>query len=88
VAEAEAYIQAAPIVGADETGFAQGNADGQNPQSKRAWLWVAVTPSVSFFQVMLSRSSAAAQAGNEIWVVAGNFKSKTSKFTRCRFKWF
>ncbi len=74
VAEAEAYIQAAPIVGADETGFAQGNADGQNPQSKRAWLWVAVTPSVSFFQVMLSRSSAAAQAGNEIWVVAGNYK--------------
>jgi len=28
VAEAEAYIQAAPIVGADETGFGQGNADG------------------------------------------------------------
>ncbi|MEB3190292.1 MAG: hypothetical protein VKL42_08105 [Snowella sp.] len=46
-----------------------------HPQSKRAWwLWVAVTPSVSFFQVMLSRSSAAAQAGNEIWVVAGNHK--------------
>ncbi|CCI08288.1 MAG: hypothetical protein EWV49_11150 [Microcystis aeruginosa Ma_QC_Ch_20071001_S25] len=73
VAEAEAYIQAAPIVGADETGFGQGK--GSHPQSKRAWwLWVAVTPSVSFFQVMLSRSSAAAQAGNEIWVVAGNHK--------------
>ena len=28
VAEAEAYIQAAPIVGADETGLGQGNADG------------------------------------------------------------
>ena len=27
VAEAEADIQAAPIVGADETGFVQGNAD-------------------------------------------------------------
>jgi hypothetical protein len=49
-------------VGADETGFGQGNADGPNPQNKRAWLWVAVTPLVSFFQVMLSRSAAAAMA--------------------------
>ena len=62
VEEAKAYIQSAPIVGADETGFGQGNADGQNPHSKRAWLWVAVTPLVTFFQVMLSRSTAAAQA--------------------------
>lgn len=62
VEEAKAYIQSAPIVGADETGFGQGNADGQNPHSKKAWLWVAVTPLVSFFQVMLSRSTAAARS--------------------------
>ena len=62
VEEAEAYIQAAPIVGADETGFVQGNADEQNPQGKRAWLWVAVTPLISFFCVKLSRSTEAAQA--------------------------
>ncbi len=62
VEEAKAYIQSAPIVGADETGFGQGNADGQNPQNKRAWLWVAVTPWVSFFQVILARSTAAAQS--------------------------
>lgn len=62
VEEAKAYVQSAPIVGADETGFGQGNADGQNPNQQRAWLWVAVTPLVSFFQVMLSRSTAAAQA--------------------------
>ena len=62
VEEAKAYIQSAPIVGADETGFGQGNTDGNNPQNKRAWLWVAVTPLVSFFQVMLSRSTAAAQS--------------------------
>jgi transposase len=36
VEEAKAYIQSAPIVGADETGFAQGNADGQNPHQHRA----------------------------------------------------
>jgi transposase len=62
VEEAKAYVQSAPIVGADETGFGQGNADGQNPRSKRAWLWVAVTPLVSFFCVALSRSTAAAQS--------------------------
>ncbi|REJ54581.1 MAG: hypothetical protein DWQ51_06485 [Microcystis wesenbergii TW10] len=62
VEEAKAYIQSAPIVGADETGFGQGNTDGQNCQQKRAWLWVAVTPLVSFFPVMLSRSTAAAQS--------------------------
>jgi hypothetical protein len=62
VEEAKAYVQSAPIVGVDETGFGQGNGDGQNPHSKRAWLWVAVTPLVSFFCVALSRSTAAAQS--------------------------
>jgi transposase len=33
VEEAKAYIQSAPIVGADETGFGQGNTDGNNPQN-------------------------------------------------------
>jgi hypothetical protein len=61
VTEAQAYVQQQPIVGADETGFSQGNADGNNSQKKRAWLWVAVTPLVSFFSVMLSRSTEAAQ---------------------------
>ena len=62
VEAAKVYVQSQPIVGADETGFGQGNADGQNPDSKKAWLWVAVTPLVSFFQVMLARSTAAAQS--------------------------
>ena len=65
VEEAKAYIQSAPIVGADETGFGQGNADGQNPHAKRAWLWVAVTPLVSFFQVMLSRRKSYFGSGSE-----------------------
>ena len=62
VAEAQVYVQSAPLVGADETSFKQGNADGQNPHNQKAWLWVAVTPLVSFFQVMLARSTAAAQS--------------------------
>jgi hypothetical protein len=56
------------------------NADGQNPENKRAWLWVAVTPLVAFFQVMLSRSTAAAIAllgenfaiaGSAFWGIGG-----------------
>jgi transposase len=60
VAEAKSYIQSSPMVNADETGFTQGNADGKNPLGKKAWLWVAVTPLISYFQVALSRSTAAA----------------------------
>ena len=62
VEEAKSYIQSASEVGADETGFKQGNGDGQNPQQKKAWLWVAVTPLVSYFQLTLSRSGEAAKS--------------------------
>lgn len=60
VEEAKTYIQSAEMVNADETGFTQGNADGKNPSGKKAWLWVAVTPLITYFQVALSRSTAAA----------------------------
>jgi transposase len=50
------------VVGADETGFRQGNSDGNNPNRRKAWLWIAVTPLVSFFQITLSRSQASAQS--------------------------
>jgi hypothetical protein len=46
----------------DETGFKQYNRDGQNPGQMRGWLWVVVTPLVSFFTVVLSRSKVTAQA--------------------------
>jgi hypothetical protein len=60
VEEAKSYIQSAPIVNADETGFSQGNTDGKNPLGKKAWLWVAVTPLITYFQVSLSRCTGAA----------------------------
>jgi transposase len=47
VEEAKVYVQNQRIVGADETGFKQGNADAKNPEKKKAWLWVAVTPLVT-----------------------------------------
>jgi transposase len=58
---AQQYVQSSQVVGVDETGFKQGNLDGKNPKKSKGWLWVVVTPLVSFFQVCLSRSQVAAQ---------------------------
>lgn len=61
VEEAKIYVQNSRVVGADETSFNQGNVDGSNPKQSKAWLWVAVTPLVTFFQIALSRCSDAAR---------------------------
>lgn len=34
-----------------------GNVDGCNPNQSQGWLWVAVTPLFTFFQITLSRCS-------------------------------
>jgi transposase len=61
VEEARQYVQQQPVVHSDETGLAQGNADGRNPTQRQAWLWVAVTAWVTVFRVSLSRSQSAAR---------------------------
>jgi transposase len=61
VTEAINYVQQQPVVGVDETGFKQRNGDGQNAAKTSGWLWVVVTPLIVCFQVILSRSAAAAQ---------------------------
>lgn len=61
VDEAKLYIQNSLVVGADETSFNQGNSDGCNPKQRQAWLWVAVTPLVTFFEIALTRCTQAAQ---------------------------
>jgi transposase len=61
VDEAKQYVQQQPVVGADETSFDQGNIDGCNPKQRQAWLWVTVTPLVTFFQIALTRCTQAAQ---------------------------
>lgn len=61
VAEAHEYVKQQQQVNVDETSFQQGNADGANPKGTQGWLWVVVTPVVCYFQVLLSRSGAAAQ---------------------------
>lgn len=62
VAAAKVYIQSQPVVHSDETSFVQGNRDGSNPKQRKGWLWVLVTPLVSFFEVALSRSQKTAKA--------------------------
>jgi transposase len=54
--EAMEFAKQQPVVNCDETGFSQQNKDGENPNQKKAWLWVLVTPLVSVFMVTLSRS--------------------------------
>jgi len=61
VDEAHLYIQQQEVVAADETGFNQANIDGGNPQNRQAWLWVAVTPLVTFFEIALTRCTQAAK---------------------------
>lgn len=62
VAAARDYVQAQPVLHSDETGFPQGNRDGGNPNRTKGWMWVLVTPLVSFFEVVLSRSQQTAKA--------------------------
>jgi transposase len=61
VEEAKTYIQNAAVVGADETSFSQKNMDGCNGKNRQAWLWTAVTPFVTFFQITLTRCTDAAK---------------------------
>ena len=62
VVAAKDYVQSQPIIHSDETSFPQGNRDGGNPNRTKGWMWVLVTPLVSFFDVVLSRSQKTAKA--------------------------
>ncbi|MEM7769857.1 MAG: IS66 family transposase [Cyanobacteria bacterium P01_A01_bin.37] len=59
--QATAYVREHPLLNSDETSFTQGNRDGQNPEGRKGWLWVLVTPLVSVFAVVLSRSQQTAK---------------------------
>lgn len=61
VTEAKGYVQRQDVIGSDETGFSQHNGDGHNPEAKRGWLWVLVSPLVCIFEIALSRSQATAK---------------------------
>ena len=61
VEEATVFAQTQAAANADETGWRQGNSDGNNPTLRKAWLWVMVTSYVTVFQIKLSRGQAAAR---------------------------
>jgi hypothetical protein len=81
VDEAKLYIQSAQIVGADETSFNQGNIDGGNPSQRKAWLWVALTPLVTFFEIALTRCTQGAK--NLVSVQGGRRSLSKRAATRC-----
>jgi len=62
VSEAQSYVQQAPVRHCDETGFPQHNFDGHNPQQKRGYLWVVVTPLLCWFEIALARTQQVAQS--------------------------
>jgi hypothetical protein len=62
VSVAKGYIHTQPMVHSDETSFPQGNRDSGHPKRTTGWSWVLVTPLVSFFEVVWSRSPATAKA--------------------------
>lgn len=61
VDEARLWLQAQPILQADETSYRVGNADGNNPEDRGGWLWVVGNQWARVFDLRLSRSSAVAQ---------------------------
>ncbi|MFM7640115.1 MAG: IS66 family transposase [Cyanobium sp.] len=61
VEEAAAAIREEKVAHMDETGGPIGNADGNNPERKRGWLWVMVTPALAVFHLALSRSAEVAK---------------------------
>jgi hypothetical protein len=62
VEEAKIYVQSQKMMNSDETGFSQHNGDGINPENRKAWLWVLVTPLVSYFEIVLLRSQETARS--------------------------
>jgi transposase len=60
IAQALEAARQQPVAYVDETGAPTGNADGGNPDRRRGWQWVMVTPVVTVFLQGLSRSTAAA----------------------------
>jgi transposase len=62
VEEVKAAICREQVAHMDETGGPIGNADGNNPDGRRGWLWVVVTPTLAVFQLALSRSAEVAKA--------------------------
>ena len=65
VAEAATYVQRQPVRNADETSWRE--------KTKRAWLWISVTPLVTIFRLLKTRGAAGAKdlLGAVVWGTIG-----------------
>jgi transposase len=65
VKEAERYVQRQPVRNADETSWRE--------KGKRRWLWISVTPLVTLFRLLQTRSAAGAKEllGEVVWGIIG-----------------
>jgi hypothetical protein len=61
VEAAKIYVQSQESMNSDETSYKQHNGDGKNPSQKKGWLWGLVTPLVSWFEIVLSRTQETAK---------------------------
>lgn len=59
--EIHTALQHSAHVHMDETSFRQGNRDGQNPQKKRAWVWVMLSQHLTLFNIALGRGKTQAR---------------------------
>jgi transposase len=89
VAAAQAYVQQQPAANLDETGWRE--------QAKRAWLWVAATPLVAAFLVLVSRGAQGAQqllgdafhgiVGSDRWAAYNWLDPPQRQLCWARLKW-
>jgi transposase len=89
VAEVRAAVQQAAVVNVDETGWRQ--------EQRRAWLWTAVTPSLTAFLIDRSRGGTALEAllgeqfaglvGSDRWSVYGRFPAERRALCYAHLKW-
>jgi transposase len=65
VAEAQTYVQRQPVRNADETSWRE--------KTQRRWLWISVTPLVTIFRLLKTRSAAEAKEllGEVVWGIIG-----------------
>jgi transposase len=65
VAEAQQYVQRQPVRNADETSWRE--------KTQRRWLWISVTPLVTIFRLVKTRSAAGAKEllGEVVWGIIG-----------------
>jgi transposase len=80
--EALAAIQSAEYLHLDETGFRQGNTDGQNPTNKKAWIWTAVSAHITVFLIQLGRGKKQAQQ-----LISDDFSGVVASDRWCSYAW-